>query len=273
MKITIIFFATLYSFTLLGAPGVSLPAYKTHYYGDELASKFFPSDPQIRNLFSDFANLDVLRITTTPPEGRNMGMIDGDLLHQQGIQILINRKKIQKGTLIISNTGHDIPLAAQLLKNTFFSTQVVFHLPKELNDPGTFERLTNQAQDWAQEIKEYQNNYLITGPDIIFIGLEGHRREYNGDFLYKIDIETLPTREELISLGISKVIYIHERHPDATEEIVKQAVPADIRPYLDNLNLPVSYLGADCRREQGCGWKPLCLTDDPSCGWKEEFGY
>jgi len=174
-----------------------------------------------------------------------------DLLHQRGLQIQINRGNIKKGTLILSDTGHDIPIAAQLLKNTNLKAQTFFYYPDLiLKSSGTNDRLMNQSQSWAQDINYYQSMSRLDPPKVILIGLEGHRRSYDKSFLYEIPQKSLPTNKQLKELGISNVVYITEAHPNNPD--VKSKVLMDIKKYLGTLNLPIQYLGVDCRRDEGC---------------------
>lgn len=231
---------------------VGEPIYSNKFEGPELGkllinkNLYISENFKIFNDYSSFAKMNYYPKTRKAAVGHR-----DDLLHQRGLQIQINRGHIGKGTLILSDSGHDIPIAAQLLKNKGLKAQAFFYFPAPiLKSPGTNDRLMNQSQSWAQDINYYQSISTWERPEVILIGLEGHRRSYDKSFLYEIPQNGLPTNEQLEKLGVSKVVYITEAHPDNPD--VKSKVLKDIKKYLMTISLPIKYLGVDCRRDEGC---------------------
>ncbi len=222
---------------------VALPSNSERLAGEGLARRLVVQNPGVLKLFADFEDLGLLALTTEPPPGRRNDMNE-DLPYLRGMQMLVDRGVIRPGTLVLSNTGHDIPSAAQLLRNQRFHSQAVFHLPasiREYSECGSTFRLINQAQDWGAEIARLQAMHAPEQPDVIFVALDGHESE-------KLDPAILPDRRQLEAAGIQRVVFLEEENPDAPAESVKRLVKLNIRAYLARLGLPVEYAGADCRR-------------------------
>ena len=233
---------------------VSPPMFNGRYTGAQLGEMLFPGDQQVGFLFRDFEDVETIASSVQPPlsrRERRTGVSD-DFAHQRGIQIAVNRGHIRPGTLILSDTGHDIPLAAQLLKNSQLRAQAIFHFPSPLiTDSGTYDRLTAQSQEWAQDIAYYQKRNAQAGPpQVLFVGLEGHREGYDDSFLYSIPWVRFPSLKQLKALGIQRLVYMTESHPD-NPKLFKDVLE-DVKEYLLETGLPIIYLGVDCRREKRC---------------------
>lgn len=194
-------------------------------------------------------SVNILEDQAVPPQRRH-SMYMHDIELQKGVQILIDRKDITTNTLVLSDTGHDLPIAGQIASLEQFRVLHAFHFPKYFKyDEGNQERIYPQLQEWANYIFKKQSVWKHTkSPNLIFIGLEGHRKDYNDLIKNPISTEWLPNNQELRALGIKKVVYLYERHPD-----FKEVKPMnDIQKYLNQLELPVKLLGTDCRRKPYC---------------------
>lgn len=189
------------------------------------------------------------------PDERNADFIDDDFFHQRGVQILMKEGHFKRKSLIICDTGHCIPIAAQLMAEPNYRMIPIFQFPASLRDQG--KRLFQQGQVWASDIGSSSKlQSSVTETNAIFISLEAHRRKYSipsqtqGDFIYELNTNQLPNQEQLIELGIEQVVYIFEDHPLSTD--VERKTLRDIRRYIETIQLPKKYLGADCRRGGGC---------------------
>lgn len=233
---------------------VKFPSESRKLTGPQLADLLSPKDPRVISLFSDFVDLQAFEEFRTVPLNRRERQVGGedDLAHQRGLQIVVNRGLIRPGTLILCDSGHDIPVAVQLLKNSQLRAQAVFYFPDKLtSNSGTYERLLAQGQDWAADIDSYHAiNSRLGSPLVLFVGLEGHRRNYDDTFDYRIPWDRFPSPKQLRDFGIHRIIYMTEAHPDNLQVIDR--VLDDVKEYLKSTGLPVEYLGVDCRRGQGC---------------------
>lgn len=181
-------------------------------------------------------------------EGRK-GMIQDDSATMRAIQYLIDHKKIRPNSLILSDTGHDLPMAAQMIQHFNQSVLPIFYYPSELEkDEISLKRVMDQAKDWKHTFKSHQP----IRPNIIFMGLEGHRRGYTNEYIYEIPPHHFPSKKILDEFGIKRVIYLYERHPDTPQDEVKKTILRDVQKYVEQLGLPVEYYGADCRRKEKC---------------------
>lgn len=207
------------------------------------------SHPSVQRWIHKIHKMDVLN-NNVKPDQRRHSMYLHDIELQKGVQILIDRKDITENTMVLSDTGHDLPIAAQIASSERFRILHAFHFPKYFqNERGNFERILPQLQDWASYLHTQQKKWATKKePNLIFIGLEGHRKDYEDVIKHPIQPEWLPNNQELKELGVKKIVYLYERHPD-----FKDIKPmADIKAYLNQVSVPVQKLGTDCRRKPGC---------------------
>lgn len=194
-------------------------------------------------------NLKIIKPTDLP-EPRTVSMEIQDYSLQKGVQILIDRGLIKENTLVLSDTGHDLPIAVQIASNQDFRVLKAFNFAEFLRfDDGNNVRILAQLQSWSHKIAEHVKPWKDKkNPNLVFVGLEGHRKDYNDQIERPISPDWLPNNEELKKMGIKQVVYLYERHPD-----FKEIKPMDdIQKYLDKINLPLKLLGTDCRRAPGC---------------------
>lgn len=221
----------------------------------ELAESLKPHHPLVSSLFEEFTSTSLFHTLPRYVEinGREESFFKDDYALQRGLQILIDRGDLKPNSLILSDTGHDIPMAAQLGKNSQFKMQAVFVLPEELNekDGANRKRIIEQAQDWGEDIKAINKKYSQSELNTLFIGLEGHRQNYSNEYSHRLKNEAFPSTDELKDLGIERVYYIYERHPDHTEDI-KDKILEDSKELLRQIGLPFFYIGTDCRRNEKC---------------------
>lgn len=194
-------------------------------------------------------NLNILENHVAPSQRRHsMHMHDMEL--QKGVQILIDRQDITENTLVLSDTGHDLPIAGQIASSKKFRVLHAFHFPEYFkHEAGNFERIMPQLQQWSNYLYKKQLEWKDSKkPNLVFIGLEGHRKDYDDIIKNPIDPTWLPNNQELKELDIKQVVYLYERHPD-----FKYVKPMDdIQKYLNQLTLPIKLLGTDCRRKPKC---------------------
>lgn len=226
------------------------PEKTINYSGEEIRLLLSPIVNKLTSRWiQKIHNLNILnKKINASVRRKSMYMHDFEL--QKGVQILIDRSDITPNTLVLSDTGHDLPIAAQIASNDDFKVLHAFNFPEYLRDePGNGERIIPQLQDWAKYLYNKQQSWIQSqSHNLVFIGLEGHRKGYNGVINRPILSQWLPNNDELKALGIEQVVYLYERHPDN-----KNITPMrDIAVYLESLNLPIKKLGSDCRRSPGC---------------------
>jgi hypothetical protein len=201
-------------------------------YGEKLTKKLSPEEGPASSVLADFSDFSALKkVSNIPPTRFKEGFAEDDIALQIEVQKLIDSGDINKHSFIVSDTGHDIPILAQLLKNHSLNVQGSFHYSDEI-DETSLKRIASQTRTWGNEI-EQNNKKKHTKTGALFIGLEAHREDYFHHFLYKIDSSTLPTPDELKKLGIENVVYLTEDSPDATYSLFK--AKDDIRDYLKHL--------------------------------------
>ena len=231
-------------------PRLVKPQAETLYKGEQIKDFLKPIiNKSTQRWIHKIHNVKVLEDHVAPSQRRHsMHMHDMEL--QKGVQILIDRQDITENTLVLSDTGHDLPIAGQIASLERFRVLHAFHFPKYFKDEaGNHERIMPQLQHWSNYLYKKQQSWKHSkAPNLIFIGLEGHRKNYDDVIKHPIDPTWLPNNQELKELGVEKVVYLYERHPD-----FKEVKPMDdIQKYLDQLKLPIKLLGTDCRRKPKC---------------------
>jgi hypothetical protein len=136
---------------------------------------------------------------------------------------LVESGVVTPRTFVISQTGHDIPIAATLREH--LGAEVTFSLPRGL-DPPVQERLRNQSFTWRSVFAASSGAIPEARP--IFLGVEAHRKE-------PVEVRHLPTATQLARAGIDRVVML---------------VEAPLHSELDGVGSPelVGYLAALRRR-------------------------
>ena len=198
-------------------------------FGAALAEQFRPDDKKTRALFSRVQNLDLLEKTTSPPEDRyeNNFAPAGDLGFQKEVARLVDRGIIGRGTFVISDTGHDIPMMATLMSRLDMSGAL--RIPDWRPGDGSDRRVRDQAQTWGNEIQALDARNSADGSvSSYFLGLDGHR----GSARNKLDVTQLPPAGDLRAAGVDKIVFLVEAPVGKHEDY---AIPADIKAYVDAL--------------------------------------
>lgn len=211
-------------------------------YGEKLTKKLSPEEGPASSVLAGFSDFSALKkVSNIPPTRYKEGFAEDDIALQREVQKLIDSGDISKHSFIISDTGHDIPILAQLLKNHKLNVQGSFHYSEGIDDT-SLKRIASQTRTWGNEI-EQSNKKKNTQTGALFVGLEAHREDYFHNFSYKIDSSTLPTPDELKKLGIENVVYLMEKAPDTTYSI--NDAKDDISDYLKHLEK--SGVFVDCK--------------------------
>jgi|GEM_PF-4116827 len=166
------------------------------------------------------------------------GIYDGvsfeerDKCFMYGVQRLIDSGAIDDKTFVLIDTGHSIPIAAQLMKEenraALGNVKGAFLLGDESAFPKTHpcvnENDSEQVSIYEQQIRNKSHyrlsSQILTFGDIIndayknsngekgalFIGVDCHRN-------VRFDISKLPTVDELKKLGLNKVAIVQEMVP------------------------------------------------------------
>jgi hypothetical protein len=219
-----------------------------------LAKCLAPQDSAVRRLLgkvSDLSNFCTIKTI----EQRSEDGLKADLGFQKEVQKLIDEKKITDASFILSDTGHDIPVVAQILENKDLKAKGVFFFP-ELKKKCFKSRIPAQASIWGEQIRQAEKENA-NKQGALFIGLETHRipPEKKGPlslFDKEINPKTLPSAGELMDQGIDHVVYMKEAPPAAYEGI-DSFVKFDIKEYLKTLEkegLEVKLYGIDPRRRR-----------------------
>lgn len=194
-------------------------------HGERLTRSVLPRDRRIQLVFKGILERPLLSSTTEHPEGRRGADLEADRGFQHEVRWLAYREIINRHTLILADTGHDIPMAAELMgRGNPLHIRAVFAVP--LVRPGSHTRIRNQVETFGPQIAEGQASARRTEQGAIFVGLDTHRLE---------DIKSLalPSALVLHRLGISKVVYLHET-PLGSELSTRNA-KSDIRDYVAQL--------------------------------------
>lgn len=208
--------------------------------GKVLAQQLQPYDARAKKILEGFISSDVFDSINTVPKTRfeNGFAYENDLPFQAETAKLIVKGIINNNSFVMSDTGHDIPVYAEILKH--IQMPGGFYLPKFL-DEANERRIGSQAQTWGAEI--YQKQSSLNRATGLFAGLECHRES-------PLDSKRLPTLLQLKQLNIKNVVYLSEHDPDALLTF-KDAKP-DLRSYLDELTrngIDVIFKGIDFRRK------------------------
>lgn len=85
-------------------------------------------NPQMQKLLERVSDLTSFEnILKTPRSRADVGFAFDDCQFQEETQKLVDSGVIIPGTMVISNTGHDIPILAQLYKNPHLKFDFAFH--------------------------------------------------------------------------------------------------------------------------------------------------
>jgi len=196
-------------------------------------------NPYMQNVLGRISNLSFLEKLDKAPTGRCKDTISGDNLFRKELLKLLYKGTIKENIMIISNTGHDIPLFAQLSK-----THLKFHAAFDCtcdSTAGNIDRISNQIKTFGHEILDPAET-VGNKCDGIFIGIDVHRS------ILPYDIRKLPTLSELKNLGIKRVVSLAESEP--SQQYTVKNTSSSLRPYFENLEkngLKVSYHGVDAR--------------------------
>jgi hypothetical protein len=215
--------------------------------GKELASGLLPQGPAGKSLLGDLVDVEILERTEEPPPGRfTDGYANGgDLGFMREAQKLVDQGVITRHTFVISSTGHDIPVLAQLASNTSLSIDGTVNLDSRGLATGSDNRVKNQAQTWGQEISAHLKATDAGASGALFLGLEAHRRN-------PVEAAALPSIERLRSHGIDSIVYLLESSPTREHDPRNVGEP-DVRAYLAQAaaaGLRVEAKGLDYRVDQ-----------------------
>ena len=145
--------------------------------GERLAARLLPQLPAAKEILGGLSDVAILEATSEPPPGRfSKGCANGgDLGFMHEAQRLVDAGVITPRTLVISETGHDIPVLAQLSENSSLRLQGALNLDSSGLQTGSDSRVRDQAQTWGGEIEEHMKASSESGPGAMFVGIEGHR--------------------------------------------------------------------------------------------------
>jgi hypothetical protein len=219
--------------------------------GVNLGNQLVSPNKEVRDLFRNFTDVSGLNSPDTPrgrfTEGYARG---GDLAFQEEVRGLVQAGTINRKSFVISNTGHDIPVLAELTQHGL-GIQGTFRIPADSQDPVGLKANRDQAQTWGDEIQAaFLSSDQLQTRGALFAGLEAHRST-------PIDARTLPSVDELKRYGIKNVVYLIEGAPSQNYTI--NDAPVDVREYLRTLErggLSVVCRGIDSRLNSRNGERP-----------------
>ena len=226
------------------------PSFTSHVC--PFARCFAPQGSITKQILGKISDLSVfLKVKEISPRSED-GLV-ADLGFQKEVQKLVDSNVITPTSLVISDTGHDIPVFAQILENPDLKAKGAFHLP-HFAKKGFLKRLPAQAEMWAEKII-HAEKANANEKGTLFIGLETHRipPEKKGPlspYDLEVDPQTLPSSESLKEYGIDRIVYMKEAPPKAYSDI-STFVKFDIKDYIENLQtqgLEVVCYGIDPRR-------------------------
>ena len=214
--------------------------------GAALGRQLSSQSPKVQALFQNFEDVSGITTNKSIPEGRfKSGYAkSGDVAFQQEVQNLIDNDTISRNTFVISDTGHDIPVFAQILRNQSLSAQGAFRIP---NEEALRDRVQGQAQTWGDEISGAQALNAASGQSgLLFAGVDAHRSREN-----PVSARSLPEAKTLEENGIKRAVILLEAAPTGTYTI--NNVSEDLKTYVRSLeasNIQVDFKGID-RRQGG----------------------
>ncbi|TAF13239.1 MAG: hypothetical protein EAZ74_06230, partial [Alphaproteobacteria bacterium] len=221
---------------------------KTQNAGEKLAEELRPQEPKAAALLNPIHDVGVVRASSEPPTDRYVrGFGPGDDDFRMQVQALVERGVIADGVLVLADTGHDIPMLAQLAQKLDMQGAII--APEKLGaDDGLVDgerlgngsRVQSQAQTFGEDIQRAMRHNAQDGTTkSLFIGLEGHRK-------YALSTENFPTADELKALGITRVVYLTESRVGENTGLIA----ADMKPYVEQLQrsgLTIESHGVDPR--------------------------
>jgi len=212
-------------------PKGALPESLEH--GQALAHQFVPTLKLARQVLGPTPGLDLLANTTVAPPGRPAVSVQRhDAGFMTKVQQLVERGMITAHTLVISDTGHDIPILAQLTSNDQLRVQGHICFDAAWMETTNIEtglnrvRLRWQAQSWGNQIKRVMEK--TEGPGALFIGLDMHR-------VSELPRQNLPAPDILREYGIDKVIYLQELPPEVLAKSRTSALREQLKGYCKSL--------------------------------------
>lgn len=248
----LIVFSLSFSFPSL-AILIQAPELKELQTSNELAKQLTSKE----GFLSPFHDLSGLTTVNQTPRLRDPDSLIHDVRFQEGLQFAHITGSISPGTLIISDTGHGIPLLYQLLKIDEYDVEYALFYPEKYYF--LTNRVFGQAQVYGDEIARMSAEDRSDKEKIYYIGFDVHR--FNS-FAKNLSPENqiikpveLPLIEDLKKQGISRVLYLLEAHPlwmfYFGSRSLFEMISVDIVDYLALVNLEeeisVGVLGVDCR--------------------------
>lgn len=210
--------------------------------GQTLLEKLLPksTNSNMQIILDRVSDLSAFGNLSKSPECRIKGHWAqcGDFQFQDQLQNLVSRGVISPNTMVIADTGHDIPMLAQLHKNDAlkFNSAFQFKFPKQ--EDANISRISGQTLTWGGEISQAESK--ISKPNGLYLGLEAHRN-------WKIDTTKMPSVQELQDLGIKKIVYLNEASPNVT---LSAENTRELKQYFQDLEksgIEIHYKGVDPR--------------------------
>jgi len=210
--------------------------------GEESIRKIKCIDPEIKELFSAFSDLsglkDLTRHTLPISEIPDKIPFHRDCMFRSRVQKIVDAGIIDDKSLIISDTGHSIPIFAKLLENEHLNVRGVFRFPDDDN-LSIESAVISRILTYGKSIEE-ENKRTLNKDGTLFLGFDAHRTlPYNRNIL--------PEAKNLKDKGIKKVVYLIESIPNVkyTIEDVIHPDAEDYLVYLQNEGLNVVCKGVD----------------------------
>lgn len=217
-------------------------------------SQITPKGEKAKKVLGEISNFSFFRGIKEWPKRRETDL-KVDLAYQEEVQKLVNQGEIRSNTLVMSDTGHDIPIFSQLRKNSKLNVEGTFYFP-EINKKGSKSRIPAQLEKFSNELKQTASHN--SDNNTLFLGLETHRIPASAPkrgpkyskFDKPIDASQMPSAKKLREEGIEEVIYLKEAAPGKYKEEL-DFVKYDLTDYFKSLKangIKVKCHGVDPRR-------------------------
>ena len=138
---------------------------------------------------------------------------DGEVNSEKGIENLIQEQDLGSDTAIVLNSGgpHSIAMAVKLMEIGY---QPVFMIDAVASETSGYSQRYATLLYFSEYVSRLKVEGRFTkGSPPVFI-MDAHRNRGEGEHSY--GLEDLPSREELVEFGITRVIYLNEGDQNGT---------------------------------------------------------
>ncbi|MBS1997046.1 MAG: hypothetical protein JSS86_12070 [Cyanobacteria bacterium SZAS LIN-2] len=175
----------------------------------QLAQLMQPRDPN--SPFRGFEDLSAIAAGgDTVPQGRRAAgqYANNEDVWQREVDRRIQNGDIDQNTLVVAITGHGPTIGYEMAKH--FHSDIYQHYPAGALEPGFAEMKRDQAQTFAKATSDLLKQPRIGSSTVLDVDIHQDAAP-----LSKETVDSLPTADQLMRMGIKKIFVAEEKPPNA----------------------------------------------------------